>query len=55
MNSNIPNNGLTDAQVLQSREQYGVNLLTPPKQTPWWKLYLEKFRDPIIVILLVAT
>lgn len=47
--------GLTDAQVEESRRLYGKNLLTPPKQTPWWKLYLEKFKDPIIVILLVAT
>ncbi len=47
--------GLTDAEVLRSREENGVNLLTPPKETPWWKLYLEKFQDPIIIILLVAT
>lgn len=55
MNTNVPTTGLTDAEVLKSREQYGVNLLTPPKETPWWQLYLEKFKDPIIVILLVAT
>ena len=48
-------NGLTDAEVLNSRELHGRNLLTPPKETPWWKLYLEKFKDPIIAILLVAT
>ncbi len=47
--------GLTEAEVLKSREQHGVNLLTPPKETPWWMLYLEKFKDPIILILLVAT
>ncbi len=47
--------GLTDAEVQRSREEKGVNLLTPPKETPWWKLYLEKFQDPIIIILLVAT
>lgn len=47
--------GLSEAEVLLSREKYGKNLLTPPKDTPWWKLYLEKFRDPIIVILLFAT
>lgn len=47
--------GLTEKEVLKSREQYGRNLITPPKETPWWKLYLEKFKDPIIVILLVAT
>lgn len=47
--------GLMDAEVLKSREKYGRNLITPPEDTPWWKLYLEKFQDPIIVILLVAT
>lgn len=48
-------NGLTKEEIEQSRIEHGFNLLTPPKETPWWKLYLEKFRDPIIVILLVAT
>lgn len=47
--------GLTEQEVLESRSKYGVNLLTPPKETPWWKLYLEKFGDPIIIILLIAT
>lgn len=47
--------GLTEQEVLESRSKYGENLLTPPKETPWWKLYLEKFGDPIIIILLVAT
>lgn len=51
----MPTTGLSDAEVLKSREQHGINLLTPPKETPWWKLYLEKFKDPIIIILLVAT
>lgn len=49
------NYGLTEAEVLESREKYGRNLITPPEDTPWWKLYLEKFQDPIILILLVAT
>lgn len=47
--------GLTDEQVTLSRKKNGLNLLTPPAQTPWWKLYFEKFKDPIIIILLVAT
>lgn len=47
--------GLSDQEVLESRKEHGSNLLTPPKETPWWKLYLEKFQDPIIIILLVAT
>lgn len=46
--------GLTDEQVKQSREQHGKNVLTPPQRTSLWKLYLDKYRDPIIQILLVA-
>lgn len=46
--------GLTDEQVKQSREQHGKNVLTSPQRTSLWKLYLDKYRDPIIQILLVA-
>lgn len=46
--------GLTDEQVKESREQHGKNVLTPPQRTSLWKLYLDKYRDPIIQILLVA-
>ena len=46
--------GLTDKEVLESREEHGMNLLTPPKKASMWKLYLEKFNDPVIRILLVA-
>lgn len=46
--------GLTDEQVKQSREQHDKNVLTPPQRTSLWKLYLDKYRDPIIQILLVA-
>ncbi len=48
------NFGLTDEQVRQSREKHGRNVLTPPRRTSLWKLYLDKYRDPIIQILLVA-
>lgn len=47
-------NGLTDKQVLENREKYGVNLLTPPKRPSIWKLYFEKFEDPVVRVLLVA-
>ena len=54
----MPNNhtytGLTDAEVLESRRKNGVNILTPPEQDPWWKEFLDKFSDPLIIILLVA-
>lgn len=46
--------GLTDQQVIESRQKYGENILTPPEKEPLWKLFLEKFEDPIIRILLMA-
>lgn len=46
--------GLTEAEVLKSREQYGVNILTPPEKESLWSKFLEKFEDPLIRILLVA-
>nr|WP_300286490.1 calcium-translocating P-type ATPase, PMCA-type [uncultured Alistipes sp.] len=46
--------GLSQAEVLRSREQYGANLLTPPKRKSLWRLFFEKFNDPVIRILLVA-
>lgn len=46
--------GLTPQQVEQSRRLYGENILTPPKREPVWKQFLAKFRDPLIIILLVA-
>lgn len=54
MNNNHHYVGLTDAQVLESRKKYGANVLTPPKKDPLWKQYLEKFEDPLIIILLIA-
>ena len=47
-------NGLTDEQVARSREVHGSNRLTPAKDDSAWELLIEKFRDPIIRILLVA-
>ncbi|MGI6815114.1 calcium-translocating P-type ATPase, PMCA-type [Bacteroides sp. KG123] len=46
--------GLTDEQVRKSRSEHGANLLTPPKRPSLWKLYLEKFEDPVVRVLLVA-
>ena len=46
--------GLTDQEVLQSREKYGANLLTPPKRPSLLTLYLEKFEDPVVRVLLIA-
>lgn len=46
--------GLTAEEVEQSRREHGANLLSPPPRTSMWKLYLEKYNDPIVKILLVA-
>ncbi|MGL5980430.1 MAG: cation-transporting P-type ATPase, partial [Phocaeicola sp.] len=46
--------GLSDQQVIESRKKYGRNVLTPPEKESLWKQFLEKFEDPIIIILLVA-
>lgn len=54
MHSNSITEGLTSAEVKTSRERYGENILTPPTRESAWKAFLEKFRDPLIIILLVA-
>ncbi|MCO6458744.1 MAG: calcium-translocating P-type ATPase, PMCA-type [Pirellulaceae bacterium] len=46
--------GLTSEQVEQRRREFGHNVLTPPARDPWWKLFLEKFDDPVIRILMIA-
>ena len=46
--------GLTSQEVLESRRTHGENVLTPPVRESWWKLYLEKYDDPVIRILLIA-
>lgn len=46
--------GLSEAEVLESRARHGSNVLTPPQKESLWRQFLEKFRDPIIRILLVA-
>ena len=52
--SNEKMHGLTDAEVNESREKHGWNILTPPKKVSLWKQFLEKFEEPIIRILLMA-
>ncbi|NLI76868.1 MAG: cation-translocating P-type ATPase [Candidatus Riflebacteria bacterium] len=49
-----PVSGLSSAQVAERRARFGDNRLTPLPQAPWWLLYLDKFRDPIIRVLMVA-
>lgn len=54
MDKTIQYQGLTQQQVTESRRLHGANVLTPPEKASLWRLFLEKFDDPIIKILLVA-
>ena len=54
MENESKRNGLSSTEIEESRRKYGTNILTPPAKTPLWKLFLEKFDDPIIKILLLA-
>ena len=46
--------GLTDLEVLQSRERHGRNILTPPEKESLFRKFLAKFSDPLIRIIMVA-
>ena len=46
--------GLSLQKVAESRSKYGTNVLTPPEKPSVWSLFIEKFNDPLIKILLVA-
>ena len=46
--------GLTAREVLSSRQEHGENVLTPPRRQSMWRLYLDKYRDPMVRILMVA-
>ncbi|MDE6353326.1 MAG: haloacid dehalogenase, partial [Muribaculaceae bacterium] len=54
MEGNTSYKGLTSAEVEKSREQYGSNVLTPPKKESLWSQFMGKFKDPLIIILLIA-
>lgn len=53
-NNHLPYQGLTTKQVEINRLEHGLNILKPPQKNPWWKLFLEKFEDPVIQILNIA-
>ena len=46
--------GLTKEEVLESRLRYGTNVFSEPEKVPLWIRFLQKFKDPLIIILLVA-
>ncbi len=52
--SDVRYRGLAPAEVETSRREHGENLLAPPEREPWYQLFLEKFNDPVIRILIIA-
>jgi P-type Ca2+ transporter type 2C len=52
--THLPFEGLRSEQIKINRQKYGANVLTPPEREPWWQLFLEKFEDPVIRILIIA-
>lgn len=49
---NRSKNGLTSEQARMFGT--GRNVLTPPPSETWWEMLLDKFKDPILIILIVA-
>lgn len=46
--------GLSAQEVEASRKEHGENVLTPPAKKPIWLQFLDKFKDPLIIILIFA-
>ena len=46
-------NGLTAAEVEESRKKHGANSIPEAEQETFWQLFLEGFQDPMIRILCV--
>ena len=51
--SKIHYQGLTDAQVLESRAKYGANVLTPPEEDSLWDQIKEVCKHPIAIVMFV--
>ncbi|EAH4336736.1 calcium-transporting ATPase [Listeria monocytogenes] len=46
--------GLTTSEVTKRQEKYGFNELKNKKKDPLWKLFLETFKDPMVIVLVIA-
>ena len=47
--------GLNDSQVLINRQKYGSNAITSKKKKTWWKIFLEQYKDVLMIVLLVSS
>ncbi len=46
--------GLTTQQVAEHQEKYGTNKMEQSKKKPVWVLFLEQFKDFLVIILIIA-
>lgn len=46
--------GLTSQQAKQNQERYGKNKLAEKKKKPIWLIFLEQFKDFLVIILIIA-
>ena len=46
--------GLTTQQVAEHQEKYGTNKMEQGKKKPVWVLFLEQFKDFLVIILIIA-
>ena len=54
MSEKVRYKGLSSEEVSESRVKYGVNVLTPPEKESLFMKFLGKFKDPLIIVLLIA-
>lgn len=47
-------NGLSQEKAKELLEKHGYNELQEKDKVPVWKLFLESFKDPLVIILLIA-
>ncbi len=47
-------NGLSAEQAQKSIEKYGKNIITEGKKKPVWLIFLEQFKDFLVIILIIA-
>jgi Mg2+-importing ATPase len=47
--------GLSGAEVIRRRRQYGLNQPRPPRRRPLWLQFLGRFLNPLVLILLFAS
>ncbi|MCE9655170.1 calcium-translocating P-type ATPase, PMCA-type [Clostridium celatum] len=47
-------NGISEEEAKNRLNKYGYNELKEGEKTPIWKMFLENFKDPLVIILLIA-